>query len=284
MAIITSINRNSLILANIQATLQQIKVQGVPNQRLALGEPISGLGLYELTLDQLYSLTLADLASLQLGTLTCTVDFYVDEAKTNLLFTENTVENPSDFSIINNKLFYTPPDSLINCAADTDISNTLNQYIYYVTVAYSDGTIFDLIYKNVNNLLFQQVIVASKVEPTYAGNGNVGVLTVNPEAQFGTKNSDDRRWNLPSYDLTVFINILDWQNLSELDRISAYQNNSNIIMNALMKDRYRAGNSALHDKDLDGTAVFSMKPLPSKDRMKGILKINCAYFSIPGNN
>jgi len=281
--LISSINRNSLILSNIQQTLQQIKVSGVPNQRLSLGESPESFGLFNMTLEELYNLTLPDLSNLQIGNGTsCTVDFYTDQAKTNLLFSENSTGNSSSFSTINNKLFYTPPDYLINNAAS--LSTTLNQQLYYVTATFTNGNIIDTIYKNVNNLLFQQVIVASKAEPEYAGNANVAVLTVNPEVQTGKKNSDFRIWNLPSYDLTVYINILDWATLSEFDRLQSYQNNSNIITNALKFDLYRGGNSSIYDNNIVGTQISTMKPLPSKNRMKGILTIKCAYLSTPGTN
>lgn len=245
--IISTIDRDGAILNDIVTTLQQIKQGGVPNRRLPI-----------MHVDDL-----------------CTVSFYVDAAKTNLLFTENSTDHASSFTIEGTTTYYVPPDEKINFAPA--ISDAYSQATYYVTVVFADETTLNLTYRNSDNLLFQQVIVSSKKTPEFSFASNTAILTPNQQKVVTTKANDDRAYVLLDYDLTIQMTKFQC-GLTDQSRVLALLTVNNLIRNALYADRYRNGNATLYDENVNGTFVSPAQQLPSSELFKGSMKLQCCYM------
>jgi hypothetical protein len=278
MPLIVNQNHNSVILNDIINWLSQTKVSGQANLRLPLGEVAiiggDGFDIGDITLDQTAIVTLDQLSQLQLNELDCNISFYTDAAKTILAFTDNTGANPADWAIIGKKLFYTPPDSLINNAPG--LSTTLCQPLYYVTATYTDGTVFETTYKNSANLMFQSVTAASKGSPQFAKDQNQAIIVPSGEKSERKMVAGDFNYLLSTVDIYVQQNILNWDGLSELERLTAQQQVVNTIRNSLYIDRTRNGQCCFHDKDIRGTGVGDMKVIKSDALLKCCVQVKTA--------
>jgi hypothetical protein len=267
MPLITPLNANIGILNNIIDWLSQIKLATVSNQRVEISEfeiiGDDGFDLGDLTLAELNTLTQEQLAQLPLDELDASISFYLDAARTQLIFTANTGANASDFSINQNKLYFTPPDSLINSA--TALSTTLNQPLYYWTATFNDpyGEQTFGEYKNSLNLMFQSVICANKYPITFSKNENQAVIVPGVEKQDRKKSSDPVTYLISPFDVNLQLIIPRWDNLDEVIRIQTRQQVTNAIRTALYSDRGRGGYATFYDKEIAGTLVGDFTPAKS---------------------
>ena len=245
--IVSAFSRDNAILQNIVQTLQQMKQGAVPNNRLALEHTASS----------------------------CTVSFYIDEGRTHLLFTENTTANAGSFSTEGTRTYYTPPDQKLNFAPT--ISSVFAQPFYYVTAAFSDSVTLSPVYRNIDNLVFQQVVVSSKDKPEFTTSDNTAIVVAKGFKQEIRQNNDTIQYVLPLYDIYVQLNVFNWAGLSELQRVSQGQVVDNLIRNALYADPTRGSNCTFWSKDLYGTNVDSLRLLPSDAMLKAVIRVHCAY-------
>ncbi|MDF2434498.1 MAG: hypothetical protein JWP44_4129 [Mucilaginibacter sp.] len=252
--LVSAFSRDNLILTNIIQTLQQMKQSGVANKPLVMPHTATSV----------------------------TVSFYTDQQRSSLLFTDTSVANPSRFTVQGTGTFYVPPDSLLNAASG--LSTTLAQATYYVTATFSDAVVQTLAYRNAANLVFQQVIVASKENPSFTGTENTAIIVPGKVDTQVRPTNTEVIYNIPNFNLYVQLNVYDWTNLSEQNRLVQYQVYGNLIRNALYTDAYRNGNATFWTKNINGTNVDSLKPLPSKDLMRGIIKVQCAYQAFGTGN
>lgn len=276
--IVNDLSKDALILQNILSTLRQTKPSGQANVPLVIDHVATcgGDGLNTLSLEELETETLEELASIEIdGGAQCTVVFYTDEARTDLFFTQNTTDNASNFTVSKGRTLYTPPDSLMNNAGN--ISTTMAQPIYWVTVIFCDGTVKKTAYRNVDNLLFQNVLVTSKPDPKFATNDNCCI--VYPKGQ----RIEIRQTNAPidyiilDYVLYLQLNIFGWKDLSESDRVIRGYSFNNLIRNALQSDTSRGGYCTFFNKDLNETYVGNIDLRQSEAVLKGSLKVQCCY-------
>lgn len=247
--IVSTISRDAAILDNIVSTLGQLKDGTVANKPL--------------TLDHVAN--------------TCTVDFYVDAAKTQLLFSENSTDNAGSFSTDAGRTIYTPPDPRINFAPT--ISDIYSQPLYYVTAWFSDATTIEATYANSANLVFQKITVASKKNPPFVTNGNELIIVVCGQKEEGSKAADDYRTITVEFEMYLQLTIYDWKNLSEFNREMARMNVNNLIRDALYADRYREHNATLVNNNVDGTYVGQIQAMESKDTLRGMLNVRCAFLT-----
>lgn len=278
--IFTALNRDVAILSDISATLSQLKDGAKANGPLVLNHD-SNFDLAFNALDTTDFLTLSTDQFLVMPTNAdgLTVQFYSDKAKENLVFTDTSAGDEGAFVHQAGRIFYSPPDSLIN---DADgLSTTLCLPLYWVTATYADSTVLNLTYKNASNLLFTQVIVASKEDAKFVGNDNYAILVPAERKTINVPDNDDRAYEIVSWELRIQMNVLNWTNLSEQVREAARNNAYNLIRLGLFQDRYRSGNSCLYDKNINGTYVSPIKPLPSPDVLRAKMTIQCAYLSTP---
>jgi hypothetical protein len=248
--IISAINRDQAVLDNIVSTLSQMRQGGTPLKPLVMDYTAASV----------------------------TVSFYVDAAKTILLFSDDSTSHPTRFNAVAGRIIYTPQDESINFAP-TPISDRYCLALYYVTATFSDATVKTYTYNNSANLVFQSVVVSSKDNPNFSTNDNSVVVIPKGQKEEGSEASDDYRFILPEYKLILQLVVYDWTNLSEAARLAKANEVNNLIRNALYADRYRGGNSALYDHDLDGTYVSKIELLPSKNTMKAALTVRCAFLA-----
>jgi hypothetical protein len=284
MLITVTNNREANLLTNIRATLSQIKDATKANLPLVLQHSLigGGGGIGFSTLDDATYVALTDaqyvaLSSVSGGAVGCTISFYVDQAKSILLFTEDSVTNPSSFATNLSRTIYTPPDAKIN--ASTGISTTAAQELYYVTATFGDGIVINTTYRNADNLLFASVIVATKPNPQFSTNDNSCVIVCGEPQLRESKDSDDRGYVIVPYDLYLQLNVFDWSNLSEENRTLVRIKAENLIRLALYQDRYRNHNAALYSPDIQGTGIGRIKPLESKAVLQACIKVQCAYMT-----
>lgn len=256
--IISAENKEQAILTNVRLTLEQIKQGGKANQKLVL-EHIS-------IVDDEYLPN-------------CTVDYYIDSERTQLLFSEDTDANPDSFSTQGTRTLHTPPDEKINFAQG--LSNQFAQALYYVTATFSDGEVIEQTYRNIDNLMFQSVIVTTKANAKFITNDNSVMIYPRSESISNYAANDDLTFATFPMDLYINLNVFNWEKLSEENRWIEGQNVTNIIRNALYADRYRDGNCTLLDKDLQGTNVGNITILPSDAVLKGKIEVKTAFYVSP---
>ena len=242
--IVSPQSRDVAILVNIVSTLQQIRPANKPLERVAVPSD------------------------------TTSISVYVDSGRTSLLGTDG----QPFISVSGGRSWYTPSDQMLNGAAG--LSTTQCQSTYYMTCQPS-ATL--LMYRNLDNMLFSSVAVASKSDAKFLPAGNVAIIVPKPAKTVDSRGNSDIGMVLLDYELQVRLNVPNWQNLSEQVRMTTYMQNSNMIRLALMQDRYRGGNATLFDADIDGTFVSELTPLESKDVMRGKMRIRSAYWTSPSS-
>lgn len=248
-------NKEIAIVTDIRKTLEQLKKGGVPNQKLVLE----------------YINTHANEYSPD-----CLVEFYVDADRSQLLFVEDTDSNAANFSTQGTRTLYQPPDEKINFSAG--ISEQYAQPLYYVTAIFADGKEINTTYRNVDNLVFQSVIVTTKANAKFSTNDNTCMIYPRTESIDNMQQNDDLAYALFPMDLYIQLNVFDWEKLSEENRWAAGQSAANLIRNALYQDRYRNVNCTFYNKDLRGTSVGNCTILPSDAVLKVKVEVKCAFY------
>lgn len=245
--IVSAINRDTAIRKNIMDTLSQIKQGGKENIPVVIDTTESDV----------------------------LVNFYVDREREQLLFSNSSGDFPERFAVKGSKTYFTPSDEQMNFAPT--ISDTFSQKLYYTKTFINGDNPTLSTYRNVDNLLFQNVIVSTKRNPDFAQNDNTAIIVVSGEKIEEKQTSDDLAVAFPVYEVYVQLNIFDWSNLSEEKRVDAAENVNNIIRDALYADRYRGGHATLFDQNVNGTYVGQIMILPSDAVLKAVLKIQCAF-------
>jgi hypothetical protein len=248
--IVSPINRESAILRNIVDTLKQIKVGGKRNNPVVVEGDVLA------------------------------ISFFVDEARAQLLFADNHDDHPERFITEGRRTLYYPQDEELNFAPK--LSSTFAQPLYWVTASRGNGSDTDdvkLVYRNVDNLLFQSVIVASKGNPSFATNENTAIVVPAPEKADVTPANDDRVYVTTAYDIYLQLLVFNWQDLSEHQRMDQLFTAQNVIRDALFRDRYRDGNSTFLDRNVNGTWVGSIEPLPSEAMLKAVIRVQCPFLA-----
>src|SRR5690242_16648151 len=217
--IVSATSKQSAILTDIKTTLAQVKQGGKPNLKLVLDHTAE---------DSEY-------------TPGCTVDFYIDADRTHLLFSENSINDADHFTLSAGRTLYTPPDEQLNFSPR--VSDQYAQPLYYVTATFSDAVVKNQTYRNVDNLLFQSVIVSTKRNPDFSTNDNTCIIVPTGEtvkAVPGSAVDDgdfggryDLSYALPTFELYLQVNVFDWENLSEENRVGQLTSINNMIRNAL---------------------------------------------------
>ncbi len=240
--IVTPASRDVAILANIVSTLQQIRPSTKAMESISV--PVG----------------------------TTSIIVYVDSARTTLLYTDSSPTMTES----GNRYWWTPSDTELNGA--TGLSTSLCQPLVYLTCQPS-GT--QLTYRNLDNLLFSAVSVATKDDPKFLPPGNVAFLLLKAARTIDRRTNDDLSQVLLDFSLNVRLNIPNWAGLSEQVRMTTFMATSNCIRLALMADRYRGGNATLYNADIDGTFVSELTPIESKDLMRGKMRIRSCYWTSP---
>jgi hypothetical protein len=280
--IVTAVNNNTAVLQNIISTLSQIKVSGQANAAIQIDNQTAGtdpaLGLVTLSLDELVNLSVTELAGLPVtGSDVYTINIYSDQARSNLIVTDNSTANPNHFVVdLTGRVFYVPSDTGLNDAAT--ISTTASQPLYYLTVTSTAGLYAELAYNNADNLLFQSVIVSTTDKPTFTQNTNQIVIVPKGERQINMEVSGIHGHVIASFDVYVQQICFNWQNLSEQSRIQKQQQAANLIRNVLYLDRYRGATCTMLGAQLNGTLCKEFKPLASDAVLKGVMRVDCAYW------
>lgn len=207
---------------------------------------------------------------------TCTVNFYVDSAKTLLLFSVNNTDYPEAFTVSGDKTFFVPADEWINFAPG--ISTTYSQKLYYWTAVFGDSTTLTDVYRNSKNLLFESVKVYSKANPASETNENLAYFVPSKphEEVRNSKTSDDRAYVIVNYDLYVSLNSSECD-LDETAAILLGYTISNLVRNALYTDRYRDHNATLLNENINGTFVSPLVVMPGDGYFLGMMKVQCVY-------
>lgn len=279
--LLTSTNRNTAILQNIVQTLEQIKISGRTNQPVLIATynssalPLDGF----IFLDTAEFNDLDDFEFNDLDTsdsVTYTVSFYVDAARTSLIFTDTSSASPDKFQTISGRVFYSPADVGLNDNAS--VSTTKSQSTYYLTVTSTAGLNVLTTYDNSQNLLFRNAIVTSKPNPKFTIDANQAIIHPIGEVQEMLPVSGLHGHIIASFDLYIQQIVPDWTKLSEQNRIQYQQQAANMIRNALYADRWRGGATTFVSADLRGTAVKMYKPLISDAVLKGVIRVDCAYW------
>jgi hypothetical protein len=195
------------------------------------------------------------------------------------LFAENSTDNPGSFSVNAGRTIYVPPDPKLNLSPG--VSDRFALPLYYVTASFSDSVTLTPTYKNSDNLLFQRVAVASKKQPEFLPNENALVIVPSNKKYVNHQSSGQISYSILDFDLNVQLAIFDWSKLSEEDRIAAGQRVNNIVLNALYADPTRGDNATFYSTQLDGTDVGQIVLQPSKDVLRGTIKVQCAYMVNP---
>lgn len=210
------------------------------------------------------------------------VSFYLDAAKTQLVFTESSTAEAPNFTLNAFKTLYIPPDSKINFAPS--LSTTYAQPVYFVTATFSDGFVVNTSYTNRKNMMFQQVgIETDENSAMIARSDNTAYIVPGRRETKRMKISEDMYDVLLSYVIIVPLNnFQDFKNLSRETPVALADVWLGNITNALYTDRYRGGNCNFYSADLDGTQVVSA----TLNQKKGALRIElkCSYIIAPGTD
>lgn len=247
--IVSAINKEQAIVTNIKQTLQQLKQGGKDNLPIVLNHTFNNKW---------------------------DISFYVDPERTQLLFSENSTDDPDSFTAQANRTLYTPPDQLINFAAG--ISEQYAQPLYYYTATFHGGDpIITGVYRNIDNLVFQSVIVTTKANAKFVTNANTCMIYPRPSEGRPYGGSDDLIFEIMNIDLFMQLLVYNWANLSEEVRWQTAQNTANLIKNALYVDPTRDDNCTVFDKDLQATDIDNIQVLPSDDLLKLSMRVRCCY-------
>ncbi len=245
--IISCTNHEQLILENIISTISQIRLGGQATAPLIIPSQDS-----------------------------IQVDFYVDAAKTVLLFSENSTDNAANFVSSQDKTLYYPPDLKMNHTEDA-LSVNYSQPLYYVDVIVDEYTTIEMTYNNRQNMLFQSVIVSTKKDPSFTTNDNSAIIV-----PAGTEEIPHEFMHftnvIPQWDIYTQLTSPNLTDLSEMDKVNLGYQVTNILRLALYKDPYRKSICTFYDNQLIGTLVEQATVMPSTGMFfKGNNRVKCCY-------
>ena len=278
--LITPVNADNAILQNIKQTLEQIKLSTDLNQPLVVDHAVKDSEDFEtLSTVEFDALTTGQFDELPIEDISLTVMFYADKEKNTLVFSDDSLTNPDRFILKGTKTLYTPPDSLMNTG--TNLDSTCFLPLYYVTATFSDGITRNLTYRNVDNLLFQKVMVSTKKDPEFGTNDNVCVLVPGLQQLKNVKQSESRGYMIMPFDLYLQMDFMERKNLTEEALVIRANALANAIRLALYQDRYRNGYAVLFNEDIDGTYVGQATVQPSKAYLRAKLCVKVARMVAP---
>ncbi len=244
--IISAQNTDQLILSNIVKTLKQVRLGGGACIPLI----IQGQG---------------DIS----------VDFYVDAAKTKLLFSDNSTDSPAQFTTSGTITKYVPEDIKMNYTNEA-LSDVFCQELYYVTVTLN-GEEVNQTYRNEDNLLFN-VIVSTKPNPQFSTNDDTAIIVP-------VSSVEEPRQNMyisyifQEFDVYLQLTAPNLTDLSELERVNTGYLATNILRRALYFDPTRGHLACFYNKDLDGTSVQECKSMSSSGLyFQGCARVKTVYM------